>query len=514
MKKIKKMLLACLLIFTVLCATALPGHADESPYLPGMDRVKRDAPKVDLQSAAGLAAERGVDLTDGLPLYTPSDPQPLNAILVTDPDCQFSWKNAMRRVAKEGIKPEFRMWLDQWRSELSEASGRAIRFVADPDRADIIISVCQSYHSAGRYVSESGKTVSTGFSCRLTFKARRLTVAGQVSFTLENSPGESVRVPAGDMFWMGAPELEDAPETLGFVSSIMSWYGGFASDEYDSPGLGEFQKQLIDRGFLNGKADGEWNEATKEALKALAEAYGLPSEDIDYIDSELLTAAYYNKTAGGKEFLFLEKETMPVPQQPVEPASAKPGDTVSLGRFEQNNDPSDGPEELVWLVLDKEDSRLLVVNFYPLEYLPFDDALSSYTWDNSSVRAWLNGVFFDQAFTKEEQSSIVLSDVPADANPKKYAVDSGEATQDHVFLLSVAEAEKHFASGTARDCTLTPYAEAHKNPLAQPAWWLRTAGKAGKTAYVINMGGIRYEGMSVNSGTPLGVRPAMWINIK
>ena len=103
MKKIKKMLLACLLIFTVLCAAALPGHADESPYLPGMDRVKRDAPKVDLQSVAGLAAEREVELTDGFPLYTPSDPQPLNAILVTDPDCQFSWKNAMRRVAKQGM---------------------------------------------------------------------------------------------------------------------------------------------------------------------------------------------------------------------------------------------------------------------------------------------------------------------------------------------------------------------------------------------------------------------------
>ena len=500
-----------LVFLAFLGVSALRNASADGPYLPGLDRDKAGSPNVKLQSASGLAADRGVELADGMPLYVPKDPQPLNAILVTDPDCEFSWKNAMRRVSKEGIKPEFRTWLDQWRTELSEASGRAIRFVADPDRADIIISVRQSYHYAGDYVSRSGKTKSAGYACRLMFRARRLTGPGEISFSIENRPGETVSAPAGDMFWMGAPELGDAPETLGFVSAIMSWYGGFAREEFAAPGLAEFQNELIRRGFLGGAASGVFDNTTKSALKDLAAAYELPSDGINDIDSELLTAAYYNKTARGKEFIYLEKETMPVPGEPVELSLAGPGDTVRLGRFEQNGDPAGAPEALDWLVLAREENKLFVISFNIIEYMTFDEALSCYTWDGCSLRAWLNGEFVERAFTEEEKAIILLSDVPADANPKKYADAPGGATVDQVFLLSVSEAEKYFDSGTARDCALTEYAASHKNPLAQPAWWLRTAGKTGKTAYVTNMGGIRYEGMTIGTGVPLGVRPAMWI---
>ena len=37
------------------------------------------------EQAQALAEQMGVELTDGLPLYKPADPQPLNAYMVVDP---------------------------------------------------------------------------------------------------------------------------------------------------------------------------------------------------------------------------------------------------------------------------------------------------------------------------------------------------------------------------------------------------------------------------------------------
>ena len=65
----------------------------------------------------------------------------------------------------------------------------------------------------------------------------------------------------------------------------------------------------------------------------------------------------------------------------------------------------------------------------------------SITWQNCSLRAWLNGTFLSTAFTSAEQAKLQTVTVKAEDNPY-YGTGAGNDTQDKVYLLSIREAAK------------------------------------------------------------------------
>lgn len=78
-----------------------------------------------------------------------------------------------------------------------------------------------------------------------------------------------------------------------------------------------------------------------------------------------------------------------------------------------------------WRVLKTDGDTALVVSEYALDYLPFDENGGS-EWAESSLRSWLNGEFYESAFSDEEKALIINT-------------SNGGAT-DKVFLLSLEEA--------------------------------------------------------------------------
>ena len=88
-------------------------------------------------------------------------------------------------------------------------------------------------------------------------------------------------------------------------------------------------------------------------------------------------------------------------------------------------------------------------------------------------------------------------------------------TQDRIFLLSIAEVYKYFASDRDRQCAYTEYALAcgvteYDNGCTW--WWLRSPGAYENTAIgVYPTGEIALGGDYVSCGTD-SVRPAMWID--
>lgn len=198
-------------------------------------------------------------------------------------------------------------------------------------------------------------------------------------------------------------------------------------------------------------------------------------------------------------------------------ANANPGETVFFGSYEQDNDTSNGKENIEWLVLAKQDNKILVISNKALDCKPYNDAkYEKVTWETCTLRKWLNNSFINSAFSAEEKAKIPTVTVSADKNPQ-YSTDPGNATQDQVFLLSISEAEKYFSSNSARDCEATAYAVANgaeRNCL----WWLRSPGKYSEhAADVQSRGDIYYKGylyrtISAYDGD-LAVRPAMWISI-
>lgn len=202
-------------------------------------------------------------------------------------------------------------------------------------------------------------------------------------------------------------------------------------------------------------------------------------------------------------------------EQTVFLSAAQPGDLIYFGRYEQNDTYEDGSEPIVWLVLEREGDRLLVISKYSLFGSSYQKE-SGTTWEDSDIRKTLNHAFFETAFSDGEAGMIQKVTVEAHRNPTYEDVDQGKSVPDRIFLLSVQEARRYFANDQARMCRLTEYALNDKVPndlsLRYSPWWLRSAGSRSDLAAYVRTDGFIVTAGHGKKSTPLGVRPAMWID--
>ena len=218
-----------------------------------------------------------------------------------------------------------------------------------------------------------------------------------------------------------------------------------------------------------------------------------------------------------------ESTTEPTPEQASEQNAADLidaaiGDTVKFGAYEQDNNTANGKEEIEWLVLDKQNGRLLLISKYGLDCQPYNTEYVSLTWADCYLRVWLNNSFLGAAFDKAEQEAIPAVTVENGKSQgyNGFSTDGGEDTQDSVFLLSYAEAWKYFADDSARVCRPTEYAKA-RNPYVKSSsfgsdegwWWLRSPGNTMSSAANVYTNGSLSAG-DITNGDGL-VRPALWI---
>lgn len=175
--------------------------------------------------------------------------------------------------------------------------------------------------------------------------------------------------------------------------------------------------------------------------------------------------------------------------------------------------------EIEWIVLAREENKVLLISRYILDCEPFNKWKSDCTWDTCTLRNWLNDDFYYAAFSKDEQSKIINSTVSADANPD-YSTKVGKSTNDKVFLLSITEAQKYFDISGVRQCKPTKYAmsEVRYNISEDAAvyWWLRTSGIDNKHAAIVEAGGrINSAGRTVDDYNLIigcGIRPVIWVS--
>ena len=200
--------------------------------------------------------------------------------------------------------------------------------------------------------------------------------------------------------------------------------------------------------------------------------------------------------------------------------AAKVGDYVFFGTYEQDNNTTNGKEDIEWQVLDIKDGKMLVISKYALDCQPYNTELTDVTWETCSLRNWLNNTFYSGTFTEDERALIADSTVYAQANPQyKYSTDPGNDTTDKVFLLSINEVEEYFSSNEERMCVPTAYAiengaytSTHEKG-GSAWWWLRSPGdsQANATGVFVD-GSVDYDIDNLFSGL-VAVRPALWINL-
>lgn len=196
------------------------------------------------------------------------------------------------------------------------------------------------------------------------------------------------------------------------------------------------------------------------------------------------------------------------------------GDKFTFGTYEQDNVTSNGAEDIEWLVLAKENNKILVISdkvldFQPYNEKPYYETRKAITWEQCSLRKWLNDSFLNEAFSEEERALIQSTTVSVDKIPNYHYTDPGNATTDKVFLLSYNDAEKHFSDHHARKCTFTAYAKAQRAAAGKggvDAWWLRSlTGPYYAAVSDAPSGALAYYIYDTSDGG--GVRPALWIDL-
>ena len=191
-------------------------------------------------------------------------------------------------------------------------------------------------------------------------------------------------------------------------------------------------------------------------------------------------------------------------------------------------------EPMKWQVLssDKETGAVAVLSktildsqeYYQDKFTRTIDGKTIYAnnYEYSDIRTWLNGTFYDGAFTAAEKNAIIATTLDNSADSEEYSQYDSNSTTDKVWLLSLDEAlnadygfeTEHWSNSETRTAQGSAYAlcqglsKSDLNGFSD--WLLRSAGSYHNSECIVNDRGMVYDGVS---GTFSGVRPALTINL-
>ena len=199
-----------------------------------------------------------------------------------------------------------------------------------------------------------------------------------------------------------------------------------------------------------------------------------------------------------------------------------------------------------WRELDVKDSKALILSDQILIKKGFHVPHTPVTWEECSLREYLNEEFYDSTFTAEEKTWISESRIVNNDNPW-FDVAGGNNTTDKVFLLSAEEVSQYFGDSgqlindrpdeeTLEISKKSTYVQSIISDEYNGAriaeykdtgawwWWLRSPGRdnrdngSSQIVRVITNGTIDLNGIypfEAPWGYDYhgGVRPALWLKI-
>lgn len=155
-----------------------------------------------------------------------------------------------------------------------------------------------------------------------------------------------------------------------------------------------------------------------------------------------------------------------------------------------------------WRVLDvdREQETALLIADTPVAEKPYHEEVESTTWEKCTLRAWLNGEFYEKYFSKEEKAAIIETELENPNNPQCGTLE-GNTTTNRFFLLSITEAMEYFKDDNYR--------------ANGSRWWLRSPGNNNRNAAYVNYDGVINKfGYIVFGSFGVGACPACKINLK
>lgn len=91
------------------------------------------------------------------------------------------------------------------------------------------------------------------------------------------------------------------------------------------------------------------------------------------------------------------------------------GNYVTFGTYPQTKAGNDATP-IEWLVLARDGDKALLISRYALDAQPYNKDYTSVTWETCTLRTWLNGTFYNKAFSSAEQAAILTTNVDNSKN--------------------------------------------------------------------------------------------------
>lgn len=208
------------------------------------------------------------------------------------------------------------------------------------------------------------------------------------------------------------------------------------------------------------------------------------------------------------------EELSPVEQEIKAIAEAEIRDIVEFGDFGEIKN---------WIVLAKEEDKVLLLSEKIIVERPLDERTKDYThhfeisWETCELRKWLNDEYLNRAFSEEEQSYILDTEVPASGN-SYLDIDGGNDTVDKIYILSREEILDYLPDPFDRHTQSVL-------PNGTQVYWLRTrhsqGGGSAKMYHftcVTNANAVgEVADLQTEAGwsphLSAGVRPVLWVDI-
>ena len=216
------------------------------------------------------------------------------------------------------------------------------------------------------------------------------------------------------------PELDDAID--GYVDAILNWAEDVAEDDIEK--AIDILKDAIK--FLEKNVD------TDEYKKQIAKLQDKYDEYSDLMDEE------DDSTEPGEDNDIDDAEEVEELDDTVDSAITLNGDYIVLGSYEQDGNDSNGAEPIEWEILGEDENGVLLVSRYVLDVYPYYNGDNEVTWEDSDLREWLNDDFYNEVFSEDEKSWIVLANI-INSDNEYYGARGGNDTYDYVFCLSIDE---------------------------------------------------------------------------
>ncbi|MBO4555792.1 MAG: zinc ribbon domain-containing protein, partial [Elusimicrobiales bacterium] len=231
--------------------------------------------------------------------------------------------------------------------------------------------------------------------------------------------------------------------------------------------------------------------------------------------------------------------------------TSKIGEIIELGSWRYEADGTKRP--IKWQVMEiGEDGTAVLLSCYAIDNHAYHSKRVDITWAESDIRAWLNGEFYENAFSNEEKRRIIPVRLKNNDNKgeftqeyvdylKRWGIDGssylgqewhtkgGSDTTDKVWLLSLDDMKKYShifkkdkdrqLKPTPNMCTRHEYGQGKyfqkNNCVGNAWWWLRSPGPNQNLAAAVYDDGFVYDALGAYvGGVRGGVRAALKINLK